>query len=76
MSDHAQILGIENISSTLILIDRHIFVRSSLLHDGILPSAWMGARSLIGIPSRKIVGKKASSGVRDTHGSVDESLNL
>ena len=56
MLDHAQILGVKNISTTLIFINRHIFTRTGLFHDRIFPSAWMGTCPTIGITASEIIG--------------------
>ena len=52
---HAQVLGVEYIGAPLILIYRHIFSRSGLLHKGIFPAAGVGAGALVGIPSHKVI---------------------
>ena len=76
MLDHAKILGIENVSTTLILINRHILPRSRLFHNGILPAARMCAGPLIGISPNQEIAEKTTSGIGNTHCSVNESLNL
>ena len=76
MSDHTQILGIENKCASLILIDRHIFSRSRLLYYRILPAARMRTRSLIGISPGKIIAQKAPSRIGNTHRSMDKAFNL
>ena len=76
MLDHAKILGIENVSTTLILINRHILSGSRLFHNGIFPTARMCAGSLIGISSYQEIAEKTASGIGNTHRSVNESLNL
>ena len=57
MFDHAKILGIENISTALILIDRQVFSRAFFLHNRVFPAARMCARSLVGISSGKVIGQ-------------------
>ena len=76
MLDHAQILGIENKGSSLIFIDRKILSRTTFFHNRVLPSTRMSACSLIGISSGQIIAQQASSGIGDTHRSVDKCLNL
>ena len=49
-------LGVENIGTTLIFINRHIFTRTGLFHDRIFPSAWMGTCPTIGITASEIIG--------------------
>ena len=73
---HAEILGIENKSPSLIFKYRHIFSRAFLLHNGIFPSARMRTGSLIGVSACHKVTQKASSGVGNTHSSMDKRLNL
>ena len=74
MLHHAQILGIEYKRTSLILFYGKILPRSALFRHSIFPSAGMGTCASVGIPSCKIVGKKAATRIRDAHGSVDETL--
>ena len=76
MPDHAEIAGIENVSSPLIFIDRKIFSRPALLHHRIFPAAGMGTRALVGIPPGKIIAQKAASGIGDAHGAVHKAFDL
>ena len=76
MLDHAEILGIENISSALVLIYRHVLARSRLLDNGIFPAAWMCAGSLIRVTAGKEVAEQTSAGVGNAHRTVDETLDL
>ena len=76
MFHHAEIFRIENKSSSLIFKYRHVFSRAFLLHNRIFPSAGMGTGSLIGISSCHEVTEKASSGIGNTHCSVDKRLNF
>ena len=76
MFDHAEILGVEDISSALILIDRHVLARSCLLDNGIFPAARMGTGTLVRVAPRKEVAEQTSSGIGDAHGAVDKALDL
>ena len=76
MLDHAQVLGVEDIGSALILINRHILARSGLLHNRVLPTARMRTGSLISVSSYQEVAQQAAAGIRNTHCSVDKALNL
>ena len=76
MADHTEILGVENVGSPLVLIDRQILAGSRLLHHRIFPAAGMGTGSLVGVPSGEIVAQKAAAGIGNAHGSVDEGLDL
>ena len=76
MLDHAEILGIKDISSSLIFKNRHIFSRSCLFHNGVFPPAGMCAGSLIGISSHQIIAQKTSSGIRNAHSPMHKCLNL
>ena len=76
MLDHAEILGVENIGSSLILVYRHILARSRLLHNGVFPAARMGTGTLVRVAARKEVAEQASSGVGNAHRAVDEALDL
>ena len=76
MFNHTKIFGIKDIRATLILIYRHIFARSGLFDNRIFPAAWMGTGSLIGISSGKKITQKTSSGIRDTHCTMDKAFNL
>ena len=60
MADHAQILGIKNVRTTLIFIYRHIFAGPGFLHNGIFPPAGMGAGALVGVPAHKEVAQQAA----------------
>ena len=74
MFDHAQILGIENIRSPLIFVNRHIFARPGFLHNAVFPAAGMGTGSLIGIPACEKIAEQAAAGIRNTHGPMDKTL--
>jgi len=76
MFDHAQILGVENICSPLILVDRQIFSGTGLLHHRIFPAAGMCTGTSVGISSCKEIAQQTSAGIRDTHCPVDKTLNL
>ena len=76
MFDHTQILGVKNIGSSFIFKDRHIFPGPCLLHDGVFPSAGMGAGSLVGISSHQVIAEKTSSGIGNAHCPMDKSLDF
>ena len=76
MLNHTQILGIENISSSLVLIDRHIFPGPCLLHNGIFPAAGMGTGPLVGISSCEEIAQQASTRIGNAHSPMDKCLNL
>ncbi len=52
---HTHILGIENISAVLVLVDREILALTGLFHQAVLPAARLGALSPVGITVDKIV---------------------
>ena len=76
MLHHAQILGIEQKSASLVLLHGQILPRSGLLHHRVFPAAGMGTGPLIGIPSREIIAQKAAAGIGDTHGPMHEAFYL
>ena len=73
---HAEILGIENKKSLSHFQIPAYILPGVLLHNGIFPSARMRTGSLIGVPACHKVTQKASSGVGNTHSSMDKRLNL
>ena len=76
MLNHAQILGVKDISSALVLIYREILTRTLLLHNGIFPAAGMRTCSLVGISSGEKAAEQTSSRIGNTHRSVDKALDL
>ena len=76
MLNHAQILGVKDISSSLILKNRHIFTRTLLLDDGILPAARMCTGSLVCISSYQIIAEQAAAGIGNTHRTMYKCFNL
>ena len=76
MFNHAKILGVKDVSSSLVFIYRQVLSRTGLFHDRIFPPARMGAGTLVGISSCKIVWQQASSWIRDAHRSVNKGLDL
>ena len=73
---HTEILGVEDISSSLILKYRHIFTRTFFFHNRIFPTTRMCACPLIRISSNQIIAEQASSGIRNTHCSMNKSLDF
>ena len=73
---HAQILGVKDVGSSLVLKDWHVLAWAFLLNDGIFPAAWMCTGSLVGISSYQIVAEQAASGIGNAHGTVNESFDL
>ena len=76
MLDHAQILGVENIGSPLVLIDRQVFSGSCLFHHRIFPAAGMGAGTSVGISSGEEIAQQASAGIGNAHCPMDKALNF
>ena len=76
MLDHAQILGVEDVSAALIFVNRHILARSGLFHNGIFPAARMRAGTLVCISSHQEIAQQAAAGIGNAHSSVNEALNL
>ena len=76
MLDHAQILGVEDVSAALIFVNRHILARSGLFHNGIFPAARMRAGTLVCISSHQEIAQQAPPGIGNTHGSVNEAFDL
>ena len=74
MLDHTKVFGIKNIGSALIFIDRQILSRTFFFYNGIFPTAWMGAGTLIGISSGKIIAEQASARIGNTHCSMDKGF--
>ena len=76
MFNHTEIFRVEDISSPLIFKDRHILSRPCLLDDRIFPSTRVSTCSLIGVPAGQVIAQKTSARIRNTHRSMDKSLDL
>ena len=76
MLDHTQILGIKNVSTSFIFINRHILPGSGLFYNGIFPTARVGTGTLIRISSCKKITEKTSAGIRNTHRSMNKCFNF
>ena len=76
MFNHAKILGVKDVSSSLVFIYRQVLSRTGLFHDRIFPPARMGAGTLVGISSHQEIAQQAAAGIGNAHSSVNEALNL
>ena len=76
MVDHAQVPGVEDESSPLVLLHRQVHARPGLLHHRVFPAAGVRAGSPVRVSSREVVGQEASSRIGNAHRAVYEGLDL
>ena len=62
MIDHAKILGIEQISTLIRFFHREILTRPRFFHDMILPAAWLGTCTAVGISAGEIRRDQTAAG--------------
>ncbi len=70
------ILGIKNVSSTLILHNRKILSGTFFFHKGVFPPARLCAASTVCISSSHVIAHETPSRIGNAHGSMYEHFQL
>ena len=76
MTDHAKIIGVEDITAVRILHNRKILARPLFLHKPVAPAARLGAFTPVGVATGQVAAEQAPAGHRHTHRPMHKRLKL